>query len=1014
MSNTNNVSMYTKSTDTQSSNLGAIKSPGHKRRENLFINSFVGSAKGGVSYVKSDTRSTVSQQGDLVSSTLNTDIAVEGSGMLMVSKSANGEKVFTRRGDFQQKEDGYWKNGGGMLLLAWKLDNQGKLPADSTLLSSLEAVNFANVKGTPVATTIVSPAMNLGSEIESIRGAGVDAAMRRTGLNSTTGKKGRENDILCPEDLGTSGSLKLGDNFTFTSTPPGVAKTFTYGGFAVSKSAGVGHTIYGATSAAMGFATPAPGAPVAAGQVPNGAQISINGTVFSFVSGSPNADNKEFSSLANLATAINRTADLTAKIDANGRLYIAPKVANGGLDFEDLNGGSITRGLGLFDIPAAAANENRFYSLDSLEKAIKGATDASLKATIKDGNIKITSRLATADFTLTGSSLGVPFTAVVTGGTELSRAAVRIPAPAHGLVTGDLVRITGIGGQTPDGIYAVGVRGNSPDEFEIYAMSNAAVNTAVGGTLADGLPVVTVNLTTQTGLTATWQKTPGQTSPAVDVVAAGVTIAGLGIKIAQAHTLALNDVIFIRGFGNVQIAGGNDVSVPDGYYKVVAINGVIDFDIVASTDVAHVAAPALGNFAYQKVGRGLLAGFNAVNGPNTGTFSTNVMVTTGGVGSNLVKLFTSSNMNYSENDYISFTNLPAAGLVLDGTTVRNGVKYKVTANSAAGFVTFEVPDGNATRGDDGVNTPADIKGYVNTGSFQINNIGKALKYFGINQNQPDDKYGRVYNPDSPLASLAALASKSEYSDGVFVNEVEVYDSLGEMFALQFRFAKLDKETNKWAVSVGLARDADVIGIREDGQITAGTIEFDQLGKFTSYTANAGFMDVLQINRRNGSAASSITIDWDNALNKKTTASVTQYNGKDNSFEPYQQDGRASGILLENGLSVDEEGFIWGKFDTGEVIKLYQIPIAMFANVNGLLEGSDGTYTVTRDSGQALIKAAGRGGAGTVVGHALEKSNTDTTDQLLDVQEMSNVIRAVSRVVSVQFNNMAAFLSETKS
>ena len=66
MSNTNNVSLFTKSTDTQGANLGGVKSPGHKKRQNQFINSFIGSSKGGVSYVKSTTRSNLHLRSDLV------------------------------------------------------------------------------------------------------------------------------------------------------------------------------------------------------------------------------------------------------------------------------------------------------------------------------------------------------------------------------------------------------------------------------------------------------------------------------------------------------------------------------------------------------------------------------------------------------------------------------------------------------------------------------------------------------------------------------------------------------------------------------------------------------------------------------------------------------------------------------------------------------------------------------------------------------------------------------------
>ena len=62
-------------------------------------------------------------------------------------------------------------------------------------------------------------------------------------------------------------------------------------------------------------------------------------------------------------------------------------------------------------------------------------------------------------------------------------------------------------------------------------------------------------------------------------------------------------------------------------------------------------------------------------------------------------------------------------------------------------------------------------------------------------------------------------------------------------------------------------------------------------------------------------------------------------------EPSQQNGRGSGTLLDNSFSVYEDGFIIGTFDNGDVVKLYQIPIAMFANINGLLEVNNGTYRI---------------------------------------------------------------------
>ena len=53
MSKGTTVTMFSKSNETLASNVAAKEAWGHKKRENLFINSFVGTSSGGVSYVNS-------------------------------------------------------------------------------------------------------------------------------------------------------------------------------------------------------------------------------------------------------------------------------------------------------------------------------------------------------------------------------------------------------------------------------------------------------------------------------------------------------------------------------------------------------------------------------------------------------------------------------------------------------------------------------------------------------------------------------------------------------------------------------------------------------------------------------------------------------------------------------------------------------------------------------------------------------------------------------------------------
>ena len=123
MSKGTTVTMFSKSNDTLASNVAAKEAWGHKKRENLFINSFVGTSSGGVSYVNSKTRSTNDMQGKIVNTGVISDMAIDGDGMLVVSDTTTGPAKFTRRGDFRQDELGFWKNGADQLLRAWKLDN---------------------------------------------------------------------------------------------------------------------------------------------------------------------------------------------------------------------------------------------------------------------------------------------------------------------------------------------------------------------------------------------------------------------------------------------------------------------------------------------------------------------------------------------------------------------------------------------------------------------------------------------------------------------------------------------------------------------------------------------------------------------------------------------------------------------------------------------------------------------------------------------------------------------------
>jgi flagellar hook protein FlgE len=80
-------------------------------------------------------------------------------------------------------------------------------------------------------------------------------------------------------------------------------------------------------------------------------------------------------------------------------------------------------------------------------------------------------------------------------------------------------------------------------------------------------------------------------------------------------------------------------------------------------------------------------------------------------------------------------------------------------------------------------------------------------------------------------------------------------------------------------------------------------------------------------------------------------------------------------------------------------------------VNGLVAGANGTFEISRASGELLLKQAGAGGAGRTLGGVLEASNVDVTEELLSVQELGNTVRANARVAAAEFKNIQTILSE---
>jgi flagellar hook protein FlgE len=228
----------------------------------------------------------------------------------------------------------------------------------------------------------------------------------------------------------------------------------------------------------------------------------------------------------------------------------------------------------------------------------------------------------------------------------------------------------------------------------------------------------------------------------------------------------------------------------------------------------------------------------------------------------------------------------------------------------------------------------------------------------------------------------------------FQRTVQVYDSQGGSQPLDISYVKTG--ANTWSYEVSYSGNSS--NITGTNPIATGTMSFNSDGTLANAnTASAtptGSVNIA-IPWSASSGLSSQTV----SLNMGTVGSsngVTQFDSA-SSLTSATVDGNLFGSL--SGVTVGTNGVVTANFSNGLSQAIYQVPIATFANANGLTAVSGNAYQASQSSGAAAVNAAGTGGAGSIDSNSLEASTVDLATEFTNLITTQRAYEASSKIIT---------------
>ncbi|MBE7941541.1 MULTISPECIES: flagellar hook protein FlgE [Ramlibacter] len=327
--------------------------------------------------------------------------------------------------------------------------------------------------------------------------------------------------------------------------------------------------------------------------------------------------------------------------------------------------------------------------------------------------------------------------------------------------------------------------------------------------------------------------------------------------------------------------------------------------------------------------------------------------------------------------------------------------------------------------------------YTRDGSFQLDNKGYIVNGAGLRlqgysvdptTNLPGGLLGPIQLPangvspktttsvgfglnldartPAPTATTPAF-SMTDPSSYTSTTSSAVYDQQGNQHVLSLYFRR-DTVDNTWDVYASMDGTAVPAGSPQQavGQLAftpAGAVDPANTGTLSGGLVSAGGTltpgklnldlpfptSTLPVAGSPSTTTAPVAVGFDNS---------TQF-GSAFGVNSVQQDGYAPGQLT--GFSVGADGTVQAQYSNGKTMPAAQVALANFRNDNGLVPVGGNLWKSTPASGQPAISAPGTANLGSLQGGALEESNVDLTQQLVDMITAQRAYQANAQTIKTQ-------------